>query len=500
MGFKSSNRNSRCLRDVVFQPISFKIIRFAQIVCGLVSLIVYFIVVEGSNKEAHDGVYNHTSSMDSGSTTSRSTAATNMFQMILLLIGRFMGFWMYPALILVMFTKYRATQAFLNKTPLSVFLNKNRHALHVYSGWCIFFGSIVHSFCHCLRWINQGNSSLLITNESGVTGLIVIFSTCLIVIPMTVLKKKLGYEIRKRTHYLFWVFYTAMTFHVPFHKLPRGGFCSVIFPTMLLWYFLDATYVKIFMSERIDTVNYKVIKGGIELTMTVSKRFENNIKGGCVYIMAPWISKYQWHPISMYENPHDSRRRHVFIAKVGDWTANMYEQVKTAPSASARPLWVSGPFPSPYSDCLDFDNMICVGSGVGITPALSAIEHYKDSRRCNLIWAVRHISMLVYFLENTVFDRKAINLIFYTGKEPLPDTIRNDKMLHDAHVQIIKSRPDLRRIIPNIINYFENPKTGYNSRTTTDLELNLGRCISTEGSEATHHCSSLGAEDELQIV
>jgi len=236
------------------------------------------------------------------------------------------------------------------------------------------------------------------------------------------------------------------------------------------------------------------------LTMTVSKRFENNIKGGCVYIMAPWISKYQWHPFSMYENPHDSRRRHVFIAKVGDWTANMYEQVKTAPSASARPLWVSGPFPSPYSDCLDFDNMICVGSGVGITPALSAIEHYKDSRRCNLIWAVRDISMLVYFLENTVFDRKAINLIFYTGKEPLPDTIRNDKMLHDAHVQIIKSRPDLRRIIPNIINYFENPKTGYNSRTTTDLELNLGRCISTEGSEATHHCSSLGAEDELQIV
>merc|ERR1712176_1340819 len=131
------------------------------------------------------------------------------------------------------------------------------------------------------------------------------------------------------------------------------------------------------MSERIDTVNYKVLKGGIELTMMVSKRFEKNIKGGYGYIMAPWVSKCQWHPFSIYEDPQDSRRRHMFIAKVGDWTTNLYEKVATAPSA--RPLWISGPFPSPYNDCLNFDNMICVGSGVGITPALSTIANYKDS-------------------------------------------------------------------------------------------------------------------------
>jgi len=465
LAFQLVYRSFLTLRKGLFKgnyvkTMQFKYVKLAQIICGLGALVVFLVNPKVIEDEAQATIHNHMSSMNSKSNVTRSVMAKNTYQTALLMVGRFSGFSMYPVLILVMFTKYRATQAFLNKTPLSIFLIQNRHALHVYCGWYIMFGSIVHTATHCLRWIHQGNICHLYTNQSGLTGMIVILSVCLIVLPMTIFKRIISFEMRKYAHYFFWVFCIAMTFHAPFWAFPHAGYCCLVFPVLIGWYLLDAIYVKLFMSELIDTVHYKAVQGGVELTMTVSDRFEKNIKGGYGYIMAPWINKCQWHSFSIYEDPYDSRCRHMFVAKIGDWTTSMHEAVVNAPTS--RPLWISGPFASPYNNCIDFDNMICVGTGVGITPALSVIENYRDSRRCNLIWAVREISMLVFVLENAVLDEKAVNLIFYTGKEPLPDAIENYNLRHDAHIQIVKSRPNIKRLIPNLINYFENPSSDYN--------------------------------------
>jgi hypothetical protein len=95
---------------------------------------------------------------------------------------------------------------------------------------------------------------------------------------------------------------------------------------------------------------------------------------------------------------------------------------------------------------------------IGITPALSAIEANRDSRRINLIWVVRDASMLVFFLENAKLDEKGLNLIFYTGKVSLPDTIENYHHHFNnggQHVKIIKGRPDLSYVIPNIIEFVD---------------------------------------------
>jgi len=341
----------------------------------------------------------------------------------------------------------------------------------VYCGWYIFVDSMIHTIGHLLRWADQNNIHLLWSNPdgcspSGITGLIAILSILIIVLPMTIFKKLFQFEMRKYAHYFFWVFLIALTWHAPFWAFPNAGFCCIVFPTFTIWYGLDATYVKFWMSEKITTVDYKVLDSGIELSMPVSDRFQNSLaSGGYGYVMAPWVDKHQWHAFSIYENPLDSSCRHMFIAKAGDWTTKMHEI--TAETDTSRPLWVCGPFPSPYNNCSDFDNMICVASGVGITPALSAIENYRESRRCNLIWSVRDASMLVFFLENAKLDEKALNLIFYTGKVALPDTIENYN-ISNTHVEIIKDRANIKCLIPNIINYFENPDSDFN-------KLKLGR-------------------------
>ena len=72
--------------------------------------------------------------------------------------------------------------------------------------------------------------------------------------------------------------------------------------------------------------------------------------------------------------------------KLGDWTTQVHEALGRDTS---RPVWVQGPFNSPYGASDNFDNLIFVAGGIGITPALSAIRALKDTRRCNLIWATR---------------------------------------------------------------------------------------------------------------
>lgn len=465
--------------------IEFKFVKFCQLLCGIYILVVTFtytgslgvfggardpdsgfIIDPSSPSNTERGVIEYVNPLFKDDILiSRAIVASSNAQMVLLGLSRFSGYFMYPAIISVFWTKLRATQSFISKTPLHVFCSQDTHRLHVYCGWIIVIDGCLHTTFHLTRWALQGNlRSLLTTHPSGITGLIVIISTCIIVFPMTVFKQYLNFEMRKYAHYLFWIFCIAMAFHAPFHSFPNGGFCAFIFPALLLSYSLDSMYVKFFMSERINTVDYKVLgQAGVQLTMPVSQRFQDQIhSGGFGYVMLPWVDKYQWHAFSLYENPHDPSCRHMFIAKAGDWTSKVHRKAVVCTNTS-RPLWISGPFPSPYNNAIDFDNMILVASGIGITPALSAIEANRDYRRINLIWAVREASMLVFFLENAKFDEKGLNLIFYTGKEALPETIENFHAKGcNAHVKIIKERPKLSHLIPNIIAFVDKGRDVWN--------------------------------------
>ena len=71
------------------------------------------------------------------------------------------------------------------------------------------------------------------------------------------------------------------------------------------------------------------------------------------------------------------------MLKNGDWTNRVHAQLERD---TVRPVWIQGPYLSPYNRSVDYDNQIMVASGIGITPALSVIRSQKDSRRTNLIW------------------------------------------------------------------------------------------------------------------
>ena len=68
---------------------------------------------------------------------------------------------------------------------------------------------------------------------------------------------------------------------------------------------------------------------------------------------------------------------------VGDWTKKIHAALA---KPCARPAWIYGPFPSPFSTASGYDKLITIASGIGITPSISAVVHLGETRQVHLIW------------------------------------------------------------------------------------------------------------------
>ena len=324
----------------------------------------------------------------------RAVVAMGGWQKFCLAMSRMSAFSMYPMLVSVFLTKMKALQIFLANTPLSMYFGviKEAHDNHTHAGKYIAFDVWIHTIFHCLRWLSQGNINLLWQTRVGVTGIVTFIVTPLIAFPMLYYKRKLNYEVRKALHYLFYVFAVAMCFHVPPSAIPNGGFLAPILGSCIVLYALDATYVYIYLSEKVETTSFHVLSSGVRISMPVSERFQKQKqRSGFAYICIPWIDDKQWHPFSLFEDPSDPCTQQMFLMKAGDWTNAVHASLSRD---TTRPCWIKGPFPSPYSHASMYDNQVLVASGIGITPALAAINAFKCSRLINLIWAVRDPEML----------------------------------------------------------------------------------------------------------
>mmetsp|Transcript_19563 Transcript_19563/g.47217 ORF Transcript_19563/g.47217 Transcript_19563/m.47217 type:complete len:295 (+) Transcript_19563:503-1387(+) len=215
MAVRKKNKFTKLLRRLYWNSVEFKYVKVAQLVCGvyiLVATFTYvgrlgvfggardpasgFIIDPNSTQNTSDGIIEFYHARTS-TTYTRAIVALTRSQMILLALSRFSGFFMYPAIVLVFWSKFRAMQTSLANTPFGIFCISDTHRLHVYCGWVIFIDGCLHTICHLTRWALQGNLNLLLDSRSGLTGLIVIVCTVMIVLPMSLLKHVIKFEIRK---------------------------------------------------------------------------------------------------------------------------------------------------------------------------------------------------------------------------------------------------------------------------------------------------------------
>ena len=318
------------------------------------------------------------------------------------------------------------------------------HRIHTFAGKVVGFEVISHSFWHLLRWGLTGDLQLLWTHVTGVTGLISLLVTPLIVWPMlfTTLRKRVRFEWRKAAHYLSIVWGVSICFHAP------QRYVGYIMGSAVGVYALDWLYGWCFQIHRAETVRFTRLGTAVELVWEHPKGFRSD-GAGYVYINLPWISKMEWHAFSLVKHPILPNHSCVCMAVVGDWTEKVHAALA---KPCARPAWIYGPFPSPFSTASGYDKLITIASGIGITPSISAVVRLGETRQVHLIWMCRDAELVEFYVKTVQFDPDAWTFIYYTGKRKLVLGARPE----NPRLKILTGRPNLEELILGIIDNVES--------------------------------------------
>jgi ferric-chelate reductase len=348
---------------------------------------------------------------------------------------------LYPLYIIMCLSMARNLRAWLQQTILAEYVPlTSLQNLHVWAGTWIGVVIMWHALWHLIRWGVQDNLSFLFHTKTGVTGFISLIITPLLVWPMRLqwLRQKISFEVRKRIHYLSWVWAASIAFHAPEQHI------LYIVGISLLIYVMDWIY-GVFMTTHVaPSARFVRLESVVMIRVSKPEGFQMKGSSGYCYICVPWISKYEWHAFSAFKDPVDTDYVCFVVAAVGDWTKKLHGAV-TEPID--RRICLYGPFPSPFEMASDSDHILSIASGIGITAALSVIQSLADTRKMRLIWICRDASLLEFVLDyGAKFDDDAYSLIFYTGKrEPV------FRRSLPYNVFLLKGRPDLEKLIPSLI-------------------------------------------------
>ncbi|KAF0732834.1 hypothetical protein Ae201684_010163 [Aphanomyces euteiches] len=114
-----------------------------------------------------------------------------------------------------------------------------------------------------------------------------------------------------------------------------------------------------------------------------------------IYLNVPAISSFEWHPFALVVTPHhDAIAVCIKITKPFSFTHKLHRLCQTTPSLTVK---LAGPYGQPTVDLRQYQQVVLVGGGIGITPLLGAINHLdKHSRvKLHLAWVVRHADELL---------------------------------------------------------------------------------------------------------
>lgn len=146
----------------------------------------------------------------------------------------------------------------------------------------------------------------------------------------------------------------------------------------------------------------------------------------------------------------------VFISPVGDWSKELFDQVKSTKHLRSCSCWVRGPYTSPYFIAHNFNHLVLTASGIGITPALGVMGQYQGNTRTKvLIWSTRSKTMLKFFAP--LLKDAHLSIVYYTNKNDVLTKREMSKIQCYGNIFIEQSRPEsLTVIIEYIIMTFEN--------------------------------------------
>ncbi|KAF9257891.1 NADPH oxidase [Marasmius fiardii PR-910] len=290
---------------------------------------------------------------------------------------------------------------------------------HKATGWSIVIWSLVHTLAHIVNVINLSIQSadtvservkdfFLLCVQAGpaMTGWIMWFALGTMAWCARESKRRANFERFWYTHHLFIVFFINWQLHGMFCmiKPDRPPYCSANTVGVFWKYWLVGGVV--WISERVlrevrsrhRTYIHKVIQHPSKvMELQIKKEKTKTRAGQYIFLNCPEISYFQWHPFTLTSAPEEDYIS-VHIRVVGDFTTALAKAVgcdfdskdkgkgengdskvlgTVKGSLFNRTLprvMVDGPFGSASEDFLNYEVVLLVGAGIGVTPFASILK------------------------------------------------------------------------------------------------------------------------------
>ncbi|KAF8218117.1 ferric reductase NAD binding domain-containing protein [Mycena galopus ATCC 62051] len=349
----------------------------------------------------------------------------------------------------------------VRRTPLGDVIPFDKNiTLHKATGWSIVIGSVIHTLAHIVNLyrLTVADTSARTTGQRVIFFITANFMIgplitgwlmwiCLGVMVYFAAEKRRGaknggFERFWYTHHLFIPFFILWQLHGMFCMIQpdRPPYCS--FNTIgVFWRYwlvggLIWIYERILREVRSRHVTYisKVIQHPSDVMELQIKKEKTTQKAGqYIFINCPEISYFQWHPFTLTSAPEEDYIS-VHIRVVGDFTRALAKSVGcdfdsarakgAAPTAEGKVvnaisnpsinrvlprLMIDGPFGTSSEDFLDYETILLVGAGIGVTPFASILKsiwyrmnNFGQGNRTRLskvyfTWVIRDFSTAEWF-------------------------------------------------------------------------------------------------------
>ncbi|KAL0479450.1 NADPH oxidase [Acrasis kona] len=264
---------------------------------------------------------------------------------------------------------------------------------HRYLAYTIVVCTVGHTLAHYFNYsccpmfyrnvYNQPETSTLVAcwgNKYGLTGNLLVFVMVIMFSAATeAYRRSKNFTIFWYTHHLFIIFFGLLLIHGRNFWMWFFGPGAMYIVERILRNVRGSTVTIV---KRVHALSARVIHLELEKP---AFRYKS---GQYCFLNCPIISRHEWHPFTISSAPEEEYLT-FHIRCVGDWTNALMDLLNpakrstlvidknTTPDGKDHLLKVDGPFGTAAEYVFQFDTVMLVAAGIGVTPYASLLKHIK---------------------------------------------------------------------------------------------------------------------------
>ncbi|XP_068222962.1 dual oxidase-like isoform X2 [Palaemon carinicauda] len=214
---------------------------------------------------------------------------------------------------------------------------------------------------------------------TGLTGIFLAIQTAVIY----------AFAYKLRRHFFKWFWITHRTYPLFYFLIILHGFGRLVQDPFFYYFFLGPCII--FSFDKLITMSRSKIKFDVMsavhlpsnvILLKIRRPADFSFKSGqWVRIASLGISEYEYHPFTLSSSPHEKDLT-VHIRAVGPWTYKLKsiypDKSQMQEDEKYHQIYVDGPFGGSHQMWWNFEVVIFIASGIGVTPFSSILKEIAD--------------------------------------------------------------------------------------------------------------------------